>query len=273
MKQRIIVAAVLLPLAFVVLVYLPPYVLAGAVSLVCALAAHELLHAIAGVKGNVRICVYTMVAAALIPVGVYFGLSSVVFPLVLLTLLSLVFIDSIARFKTGKPFPFAHILVTLFGGLLIPYLLSNIVNLRLMQGGRLLVLLPIISAFVTDAGAYFSGILLGRHKAFPHVSPKKTVEGCIGGIVIGTSSIVLYGIAIERLTSYSVSIPAMLAYGIIGAVLTELGDLAFSVVKREFDIKDYGQILPGHGGALDRFDSMIFTAPAIYLLAIAMPAF
>ena len=271
MKERIIVAVVLLPLAFVILVYLPPYVLVGAVSLICALAAHELLCAITGIKGNVRICIYSMVSAALIPVGVYFDLSLIIFPTVLLTLLSLVFIDAIARYKTDKQYPFLHILVALFGGLLIPYMLSFIVSLRLMHGGRLLVLLPIISAFVTDAGAYFTGIFLGKHKAFPLVSPKKTVEGCIGGIVIGTSAMLLYGVAIANLSSYNVSYWALLVYGILGAVMSELGDLAFSLVKREFDIKDYGRILLGHGGMLDRFDSMIFTAPAIYLLSLAMP--
>ena len=127
---------------------------------------------------------------------------------------------------------------------------------------------------MTDGGAYFTGKLIGKHKPFPNISPSKTTEGCIGGIVIGTLSLIIYGIAIEHFSSIEdVNYLALVIYGIIGSIICVFGDLAFSLVKREFNIKDFGQLLPGHGGVLDRFDSMIFTAPAIYLLVLVIPLF
>ena len=156
--------------------------------------------------------------------------------------------------------------------MLIPFLLSVLIYLRNMHEGRLFLLLPFVSAFATDAGAYFTGVLIGKKKALPLVSPGKTVEGFIGGLVIGTVLMLLFGAVIILTTLYDVRFGALAIYGIIGAAVTELGDLAFSMIKREFQIKDYGKLLPGHGGMLDRFDSMVFTAPAIYLLVNVIPA-
>ena len=160
----------------------------------------------------------------------------------------------------------------LFAGTLVPLMLSSLVSLKIMPDGRLLVLLPIISAFVTDAGAYFTGKFVGKRKAFPHISPKKTVEGCIGGLAVGVASMPIYGAILILTTYHGIVFWALIIYGLAGGVLTELGDLAFSLIKREYNIKDYGRLLPGHGGILDRFDSMVFTAPAIYLLAAVIPA-
>jgi len=271
MKERILVAVIFVPLLFVVLFFLPPFVLAGVIVIVCSISAYELVYAI-GVKENVRITIYAVVSAAIIPVGVCFGFGELVFTAVFIVLLCLLFFEAIMAFKTDRQISFAKILTTLFGGALIPYLLSSLVSLKNMHEGHLYVLLPVISAFVTDAGAYFTGMFIGKHKAFPHISPKKTIEGYIGGLIIGTVAMMLYGSILANTTLYEIRFWALAIYGIIGAVFTELGDLAFSLIKREFDIKDYGQLLPGHGGMLDRFDSMIFAAPAIYLLVSVFPA-
>ena len=272
MKTRIIVAAICLPLAFIVLFFLPPYVLAAVVAIICACSAYELLYSVYS-KDNVRIHIYAAFSAALIPIGAYFDLGALVFPAVLFVLMCLISVEAIIVFRTKRQIKFAHILITLFGGALIPMLLSCLVSLRIMQDGRLLVLLPVISAFSTDAGAYFTGVFFGRTRAFPLVSPKKTVEGYIGGLVAGTGAIVLYGVVLVYTTLHLVNLWALILFGAIGAVVSQLGDLVFSLVKREYDIKDYGRILPGHGGVLDRFDSMIFTAPAMYLLAVLIPIF
>lgn len=271
MKNRIIIAAIFIPLLFIVMFYLPPYVLAAVVALVCAVSAYELQHAIDG-KKNDRISIYTVFSAVLIPVGTYFEAGAPVFMGVSLVLMCLMFVEAIIAFGTIRKITFTQILTTLFGGALIPLMLSSLISLKNMPEGRLFVLIPVISAFITDGGAYFTGVFLGKRKAFPRISPKKTVEGCVGGLVIGTASIIIYGVVLVFTTFHIVTFWALLLYGIIGAVLTELGDLAFSLVKREFNIKDYGKVLPGHGGMLDRFDSMIFAAPAIYLLVILIPA-
>ena len=271
MKERIIVAAVSVPILIIILFFLPPYIFTGLIALICAVSAYELLHAI-GAKGNERITIYAVFAAALIPVGIYFNVGMEAFTAVFLVLLSFVFIETAIVFRTKREISFAQVMTSVFGGALIPFMLSSLVSLKNMQEGRILVLLPVISAFITDAGAYFSGMFLGKKKAFPLISPKKTVEGCIGGLVVGTAAMVIYGVILVFTTLYEVKFWALVLYGIIGGAATILGDLAFSIVKREFDVKDYGRLLPGHGGILDRFDSMVFAAPAIYLMVEVLPA-
>ena len=268
MKARVIVAVIFLPLIFIVLFFLPAYVLAGLISIICAISAYELQHAVGG-KGNERIRIYTVFAAALIPVGAFFELTALVFPAVTLVLMCFLFTEAIVGFRTIRKVSFAQVLTALFAGALVPLMLSSLIGLKLMPEGRLLVFLPVISAFLTDAGSYFTGKAIGKKKAFPLVSPQKTVEGCIGGLAVGTLALVLYGVALVFATPHYVVFWALVLYGVVGAVITQLGDLSFSLVKREFDIKDYGRLLPGHGGMLDRFDSMILTAPAMYLLVTA----
>lgn len=271
MKIRIITAVIFVPLVFIVMFFLPSYVLAGVVSLICAISAYELLHAIGGTQ-NKRVYIYAIVAAVIIPIGAYFELLDFIFPAVLLILMSLMFMEGIIAFGTVRKVSFAQILITLFVGAIMPLMLSTLVNLKMMPGGHLFVLIPVIVAFLTDAGAYFTGMAIGKKKAFPLVSPKKTVEGCIGGLVVGILSLLIYGIIIVSTSLNEVSFWILILYGTIGAVFSQLGDLAFSIIKREFQIKDYGQLIPGHGGMLDRFDSMVFAAPALYLLVTVISA-
>ena len=136
-----------------------------------------------------------------------------------------------------------------------------------------LVLLPVICAFLTDAGAYFAGVFLGKHRGITKVSPNKSLEGYIGGILSGGIFLLLYGIILQQFAGLTVSLPIMAVYGLIGSAVTEVGDLSFSLIKRQFSIKDYGNLLPGHGGMLDRFDSMTFAAPTLLILVSLIPAF
>lgn len=123
----------------------------------------------------------------------------------------------------------------------------------------ILVWLIVLSAFGTDIMAYFTGVLIGKHKLCPKISPKKTIEGSIGGIL---GSVILCGvfgwILIPRLLIHCIII------GVLGGVISQFGDLTASVFKRKMGIKDYGNLIPGHGGVLDRFDSVLFTAPMVY---------
>lgn len=271
MKSRVLVAVVCLPLLFITLFFLPPYIFAGLIALICAICAYELLKTVTP-HGNDRSRIYGVFAAVLIPVGAYFDVTLPVFSAVFLLLMCLMFVEAIAHYGQAKKITFAHILVTLFGGAIIPLMLSTLISLRNMPEGRLFVLLPVVSAFVTDGGAYFTGVLMGKHRAFPLISPKKTIEGCIGGLVAGTLAMLIYGVILLATTYHDIVFWALMIYGLIGAVITQLGDLAFSLIKREYEIKDYGRLLPGHGGMLDRFDSMVFASPAIYLLVLAIPA-
>lgn len=132
-------------------------------------------------------------------------------------------------------------------------------------------LLLFVIAWITDTGAYFVGCSIGKHKLIPNLSPKKTVEGAIGGIVACVVISLLYVFILDKI---GLSIFGgndyikIIVVSLIGSVISQLGDFASSAIKREFNVKDFGSILPGHGGVLDRFDSIIFVAPFVYYILI-----
>ena len=130
----------------------------------------------------------------------------------------------------------------------------------------LLVFFPLCISFGSDTFAFFAGLLFGKHKLTP-VSPKKTVEGAIGGLVggvIGTTLMMAVGSYVLADAFWNFKLLAL--FGLVGSAISQIGDLSFSVIKREFGVKDYGNLLPGHGGVLDRFDSVTFVAPFVWLI-------
>ena len=125
------------------------------------------------------------------------------------------------------------------------------------EQGRVLILLPFVISFMSDTGAYFVGVLFGKHKLIPKVSPKKTIEGSFGGILGCIVGYVLYGFIIQIICDVKVNYIAMILLAIVISIVSQFGDLVASYIKREQEIKDFGFIFPGHGGILDRFDSVI----------------
>lgn len=272
MKARIIVAAIFVPLIFVLLLILPPVWLTIFIMAVAGLSGFELMRATGEAK-NLRLAVYAAVSAAVIVLGHYFSAGDLVFRADLAVLMALVFAEAIAAFGKERRLKTSDVTMTLFAGAVIPYCLACIVSLKCMENGRFLVFFPFIVTMISDAGAYFVGLYFGKKKIFPHVSPKKTLEGCIGGLASALVFTLIFGLIIKLAAGLQVNFAALVVYALVGNAFTQLGDLAFSFVKREFSIKDYGKLLPGHGGMLDRFDSMIFAAPAIYVLVMVFPAF
>lgn len=162
-----------------------------------------------------------------------------------------------AYFLIKKKITLEDIMISLMGFIYVSVFLSH-VNL-LSQKGSMYIWLVFIFAWVTDTFAYFSGYFFGKRKLIPEISPKKTVEGAIGGIlgtVVFTFCFAVF--AGEPNPVYFIPL------AIIGSVVSQLGDLFASAIKRKYDVKDYGNIIPGHGGVLDRFDSILFTAPLTY---------
>lgn len=153
-----------------------------------------------------------------------------------------------------------------FGFFYAFFLLSHIYLIREYTYGQYLIWLVFSSAFGTDTGAYFVGIKFGKHKLIPSLSPKKTIEGAVGGVVTSTILALIYGALIQGFVVFE-GVNLMLLCGLIGffgSFLAQIGDLAASAMKRMAGIKDFGKLIPGHGGVLDRFDSVILTAPAVY---------
>ncbi|MEA4815847.1 MAG: phosphatidate cytidylyltransferase [Lachnospiraceae bacterium] len=163
-------------------------------------------------------------------------------------------------------------LVTYFGFFYSCFLISHIYLIREYEYGIYFVWLAFICAWGCDTGAYFSGMLFGRHKLNPALSPKKTVEGAIGGVITSVTIGFIYGMSIEKafpIEGVNSLLLCVVTSG-AGAVLSQIGDLAASSIKRYTDIKDYGNAIPGHGGILDRFDSVLLTAPAVYYILLAL---
>ena len=158
-------------------------------------------------------------------------------------------------------------LMVFFGIFYVSMLLSYIYRVRMCEDGTILVGLIFFGAWGSDTCAYCVGKLIGKHKLTPKLSPKKTIEGCIGGIVGAALLGLLYGTIFKSQIS-GVANPQF-AYAItcgVAAALSQFGDLTASAFKRHYNIKDYGKLIPGHGGILDRFDSIIFTAPLVFYL-------
>ncbi|MBO5178657.1 MAG: phosphatidate cytidylyltransferase [Lachnospiraceae bacterium] len=164
-----------------------------------------------------------------------------------------------------------QIVAAYFGFFYAGLLISYVYQVRMLPGGAFSVWLIFIAAWGSDVCAYCAGMLFGKHKAFPVLSPKKTWEGCVGGVIGAAIIAVLYCLAMNHWFDQSFS---LLQYAFVcacGAVISQIGDLAASAMKRNNEIKDYGKLIPGHGGVLDRYDSVIFVAPIVfYLLQMTM---
>ncbi|MBR6514235.1 MAG: phosphatidate cytidylyltransferase [Clostridia bacterium] len=143
---------------------------------------------------------------------------------------------------------------------------SSILSMRAMENGQYLYLLIFLSAWITDTGAYFTGVLFGKHKLIPDVSPKKTVEGAVGGLVFCVVSFIIFGFIMQTRYQLAPNYILLSVLALIMAVVSMCGDLVASLVKREYDLKDYSKLIPGHGGIMDRFDSIIATASVMSVI-------
>ena len=188
--------------------------------------------------------------------------------LALLAIAALMFLMTV-YVVTFPKFGTEQITVAFFGIFYVGIMFSYLYQVRTMPDGKYLVWLIVLSSWGCDTCAYCAGMLLGKHKLAPELSPKKTIEGAVGGVLGAALLGFLYGAYFEG------QMEAMIRPGVISAaacaiaaVISQLGDLAASAIKRNHNVKDYGNLIPGHGGVLDRFDSMIFTAPAIYFAVL-----
>lgn len=173
-----------------------------------------------------------------------------------------------------KKFSLEHLSVIFLLSLIVPMFFSTIIYARELPMGLYNIILIFLLPWATDCGGYIFGMLFGRHKLAPVISPKKTVEGAVGGVC--TSLVVCFCIAwISDLfnAELQVNYVWLLVTVLLCSVISIIGDLIASVIKRNFNIKDFGNIIPGHGGIMDRFDSVMFAAPAFYLLVIHYPIF
>lgn len=270
MKKRLIAAAILIPVGLVMVLALPKIVGAVVFSLMLAVAAYEMLFRTGAVQ-HPRLVLYSVAMAFGVGMWSYFDAVHAVGVLMCLVFFMALFAEMMANHLKVR---LEMVGLCVLGGLLIPYLLSALIRIFSEKVGRYLVLIPFVIACANDAGALFVGMKFGKHKLSPVISPNKTIEGFLGGIASGMVAMLLYTLILSLPTAslnFRVDYGYALIYGFAGSILAGLGDLAFSSVKRQTGIKDFGELIPGHGGVLDRFDSMVTVAPLIEALLILLP--
>ena len=267
MKTRIIFATVLVIALLLVLFAAPPIGTAITAAIVLAVSAYELLIG-TGIVKNFRLVAYTVIMAAIIPFWTYFGMP------VLGTQMG-IFLFSVLLFgeiliSKGK-LRIEKVVVCYLGGVILPFMMCALVRMMGDGSGRIVIGIPFILACMSDTGAYFIGCAFGKHKLAPTISPKKSVDGLFGGIAAAILGMLIYGLVVDLAFGMKVNYLYAVVYGVLGALCGTFGDLCFSVIKRQVGIKDYGKLIPGHGGALDRIDSIIFVSAFTEILLALMP--
>ncbi len=267
MRSRILVAAIGVPILLYVVLWGPSLLMLFALALLAGIGGGELYHCVGGERDP-----FLEVAAVLIPcftvewfcnrpqyVGIWFIISTLA-----------VFTYAIIK---GGAVRFRQIAAVLFGGIAIGYAFSAFLRIYASGVSRAYLLLPFILSFACDTFAYFTGLAIGRHKLAPRVSPKKTVEGAAGGLLGNVLCGLIFVFVMKRWfysASGTIGYGSMAVLALFCGVVAQVGDLSFSLIKREFGVKDYGKIFLAHGGVLDRFDSVLFVAPTLAALMDTM---
>ncbi|HOO25079.1 MAG TPA: CDP-archaeol synthase [Clostridiales bacterium] len=273
MKTRVLSALSWGSLAIITIFFIYSPLLVIFVSFVSLIAANEILKA-AGVK-NIPILVLSHALAAVIPFVIEYDLlNRFSIPTVSLAIFYVVGLLCLMLMQYEKT-KFEHVAMALVASAFVPYALSAFILVRDLYKAypgsvtRLQALyfffMGIVCSWMTDAYAYFVGSKLGKHKLSPKISPKKSVEGAIGGVILTLilNLVVLFFFNRFYLSS-PISVFLVIPLSIFLSVVGMLGDLSASVIKRNYGLKDFGTIMKGHGGAMDRFDSCIFVFPVLY---------
>ncbi len=270
MKKRLLTAAIALPLVVIILVLgeFFPWIMYALISFGSVIMVYELLSA-KKLHKNLKIFIPCAFFAAAQPalIATSSGLLPVYLFVLLMFFLMIVF---------HKDLSYNDVSFALLGTVVITWGLTSVILIPNALGRyfSFFFVFGVGVPWIADAGAYFAGVFLGKHKLCPNISPKKTVEGFAGGIVAGIIGSVLIGLVYMPIyRSVSFNLWMLLIIGALVSIVSVLGDLSFSLIKRACNIKDYGSVFPGHGGFLDRCDSVILSAPIMYFMALHFEIF
>lgn len=270
MAIRIITAAIAVPLGILIIYLDNIWLYTVAMSFFSAASLFEIIRAIKCAEYKI-LTGMTMAFAASVPFLLNTD-AKIYYYIVLFIFLVGLFSIQLNKHLTLK---FHHAAMIGFSAMVIPYALNSLALLRYsentQENGTFYLVFALIAAWVGDGGAYFVGTFIGKHKLCPLISPKKTIEGFFGGIIISGifCGALSYGYEVLlNINGSSIEINWLLLsiIGVLCSALGVLGDLSASVIKREYGIKDFGNLLPGHGGIMDRFDSVLFVAPFLLLI-------
>lgn len=266
MKSRILVAVVGVPVLLYVVLAAPPLVMALALCALAGIGSWELQSCVN--SGERRGWESIGVLFSAWAVWVYYKRPE---HIAIFFVAAGLLVSACAVFEAGK-MKFQQLAALLFGGMFLSYSFSSFLRLEASGVHRAYLLLPFILSFACDTFAFFAGLTLGKHKLAPKVSPKKTIEGSIGGLAGNILCGLLFVWVMERFFGGSaIGYGPMAALALLCGVVAQIGDLSFSLIKREFGIKDYGHLFLAHGGVLDRFDSVLFVAPVVEIIFSLLP--
>ncbi len=271
MKQRIITALIGIPVFILAMFFLNTMVFPVLIALISGICVYEVMKATGFLK-VIPAAVINILFAVAVPFFTTWPVSEVRGAFSFIYIIAL-FLIAIA---CHEQLPLERLGMVFMMSLLIPFGMACMVFTRdfFQADAVFYVVLIIVAAWMTDIGAYFIGSFFGKHKLVPKISPKKTVEGAVGGIAISLLSVVIISLFYQFVClgdSAAVSWGILIPYSLAAALVSMLGDLAASLVKRACGVKDFGKLLPGHGGLLDRFDSVLFVAPLTFFTILYFP--
>lgn len=275
MKTRTI-TAIVLTLICVPILLLSQYVVYPIfISLLSAVAVYEIFRCL-GLAKNITLTVPAYVLAASFPLIAYFlgsdKLTSLITVMLILYLFLLLYLFTVSVLTRGN-LKFNELSEAFVLTVYVTLSFTALTVLRYIPEGVFTFGLVFLGAWSCDTFAYLFGSKFGKHKLIPEISPKKTVEGSVAGIISASLLFVIYGLIIDLSTELQVNYITLIVSGLLISVISQIGDLIASLVKREHGIKDYGSIFPGHGGVMDRFDSILAVSSPFLLICLAFPPF
>jgi len=260
--KRVISASLGFPFVALILIFGNKYIVDVVISIIALIAIHEFYNAVSKDAKPVKWVGYlACISIAFIHIIPIERLQLII-PLAISSIILLLFLQVIlSKMETN----IKDISYTFFGIFYVAMFLMFLAIIYGMENGKLLIWYVFFASWGTDVFAYTVGKYLGKHK-FSQISPHKTIEGCIGGTIGAVISVLIYTYCINQFLGGNYSYIYMAVISIILSILSQIGDFAASTIKRYVDIKDYGNLIPGHGGMLDRIDSLLFIAPFAYIL-------
>lgn len=272
MVKRLITAAIGIPIGIFVLYLNNKDLMAGVTAILSVVAVYEILSALKYTEHK-AVSITAMVFSFVLPLLFCYDELRGGGIVIAFLFLILMFCAMLVNHRNVR---FEEVGLISFVSICIPLAISTLAffMFRYEEHGVFFIVYTLVTTWMADGGAYFAGTFFGKHKLAPGISPKKTWEGFVGGLICSALSGALCGLGYELLdriavggeVALRVNIPVLAVTGFFVAWLGLLGDLSMSLLKRQCGVKDFGNILPGHGGVMDRFDSVVFTAPFVYLV-------
>lgn len=271
MKQRIITGAIFAVLTIAVIFLSHTFVYPLILTVLCVVGAAEMLRCIKTFT-NPYICIPSLIYSLVCPLIAYkcrYGVIITV-TLIYMFLMLMMLVYANEKVQTEK-ICVSFVLITY-----ITFSFACMIKLRYVTSspgvnsgeniGQYIYLLVLVAAWITDTFAYFTGMFFGKHKLCPKISPKKTIEGSFGGIFFCVAAFMIYALVVSKIYTIEPNFFGLILIAVVMSILAQSGDLLASVIKRTYGVKDYGTLFPGHGGVLDRFDSILILAPFLLML-------